>query len=125
MYRLYVTGQHLRRMILRVLRKDAFSGHTEFYQFSRGFRIEYDKEKEELVSLSLNGLEVKDEDQFKLALQKFHLNSIEDFLDVSLEEVSSFKKPKLLTTNDTDLIEEYLSHHEMIRAPEERRLIII
>lgn len=112
-------------MIRHVLREEAFSGHTEFYQFSRGFRIEYNRPARELISLSLNGLEIKDDDHYKIALQKFHLNSIEDFLAVSLDEVSSFKKPKLLTTNETDLIEEYLIHHEMIRAPEERRLIIL
>ncbi len=123
-YRIYVTGEQLRRMIKRILREEAFLGHTEFYQFSRGFRIEYDRNNKELISLSLNGLEVKDDDQFKLGLQKFHLNNIRDFLDVFLEEVSSYKKPKILTTNETDLLEEYLGHHEMIRASEERRLII-
>jgi len=123
-YRLYVTGEQLRRMVRHILREESLHGHTEFYQFSRGFRIEYDRENKELISLSLNGLELRDDDQYKLALQKFHLNSIKDFLNVSLDEVSSFKRPKLLTTNETDLIEEYLGHHEMIRASEERRLII-
>ncbi|HZK57631.1 MAG TPA: bifunctional UDP-sugar hydrolase/5'-nucleotidase [Clostridia bacterium] len=123
-YRIYVTGEQLRKMVSHILREEAFFGHTEFYQFSRGFRIEYDKENRDLVSLSLNGLEIKHDDQYKLALQKFHLSGIEDFLNISLSEVSSFKKPKLLTTNDTDLIEEYLGHHEMIRASEERRLIV-
>lgn len=123
-YRIYVTGSQLRKMVKHVLRDEFKSGETEFYQFSRGFRIEYDSQKKELISLSLKGTEVKDDDEYTLALQKYHLNSIEAFLNVTLDEVSQIKKPKLLTANETDLIEEYLSHHDLIRAPEEKRLII-
>lgn len=111
-------------MVKHILRDDAFIGETEFYQFSRGLRIEYDSQSKELVNLSLKGKEVKDDDMLSLALQKFHLNSIKEFLNVTLEEVTLNKKPKLLTSSETDLLEEYLSTHDLIRVPEERRLII-
>jgi 5'-nucleotidase len=123
-YSIHVTGAQLRTMVKHILRDDAFIGETEFYQFSRGLRIEYDSQSKELISLSLKGKEVKDDDMLSLALQKFHLNSIKEFLNVTLEEVTLNKKPKLLTSSETDLLEEYLSTHDLIRAPEERRLII-
>lgn len=123
-YRLYVTGEQLRKMVKYVLRDEAFTGHTEFYQFSRGFRIEYDKASKELVSLSMNGLEIKNDERYKLGLSEFHFNNIKDFLDVSLDEVSAYKRPKLLTTNATDLLEEYLDNHDLIRVSGEQRLFI-
>jgi len=111
--------------VKHILREEAFEGdHTEFYQFSRGFRIEYDREKKELLSLSLNGYEIRDFDQFKLGLQSFHLRSIEKFLNVTAQEVSSPRRPKVLSTNCTDVLEEYFSHQELIRVSEEQRLVL-
>jgi len=124
-YRIFVNGEQLKRMVKHILREEAFEGdHTEFYQFSRGFRIEYDREKKELLSLSLNGYEIRDFDQFKLGLQSFHLRSIEKFLNVTAQEVSSPRRPKVLSTNCTDVLEEYFSHQELIRVSEEQRLVL-
>ena len=123
-YRVFVNGEQLKRMVKHILRDEAFEGdHTEFYQFSRGFRIEYDRTKKELVSLSLNGYEIRDFDQFKLGLQAFHLKNIKKFLDVAAEEISTPRRPKVLSTNSTDVLEEYFSHQELIRGSEERRLV--
>ena len=124
-YRICVTGEQMRRMIKHILREEAFAGHTEFYQFSRGLRIEYNKTKKELVSLSMNGYEVKDTDIFKIGLQSYHFDNMKEFLDVSQEEVTEIQKPKIIATNCTDIVEEYFSTQELIRASEERRLIII
>ncbi len=123
-YRLYVTGEQLRRMVRYILRDESFLDKTEFYQFSVGFRIVYDRASRVLEGLSLNGAEIKDDDLFKLALPEFHFASIEAFLNVTSEEVSSYRKPKVLTTNATDLLEEYLDSHDMLRVSQERRLFI-
>lgn len=124
-YRIFVNGEHLKRMVRHILRDEAFEGdHTEFYQFSRGFRVEYDRVKKDLISLSLNGYEIRDFDQFKLGLQAFHLKNIQKFLDVAMEEISSPHRPKVLSTNSTDVLEEYFSHQELIRVSEERRLVL-
>ena len=124
-YMVFVTGAQFHKMLLHVLRDEAFVGGTEFYQFSRGLRIEYNKTKKELVSLSLNGYEIKDTDVLKIGLQSFHLENIEEFLGVSREEIEKTGKPKLISTNCVDIVEEYFSTQELIRAGEERRLVII
>ena len=121
-YRVCVTGEQLRRMVKRILRNHG--EHDEYYQFSRGFRIEYDQETQELVSLSLNGYEIRDSDQYTLGLQSFHLKNMEKFLDVSLEEVTANKRPKIISTKSTDVLEEYFSQHELIRVSNEQRLIL-
>ena len=111
-------------MVKHILREEAFSGHTEFYQFSRGFRIEYDRAAKELISLSYNGYEIRDFDRFTLALQAFHLRNIKEFMDVTEEEVSATRKPKVLSTSCTDILEEYFSGQERIRVSDEKRLVI-
>ncbi|HZJ86841.1 MAG TPA: bifunctional UDP-sugar hydrolase/5'-nucleotidase [Erysipelothrix sp.] len=124
LHRIYVTGAQLKKSIKHILRDESFENTTEFYQFSRGLRIEYHREPKDLVSVSLKGVEIKDDDTFTLALQDYHLKNIEDFLNLKLEDVSDYKKPKLLSANSTDLIEEYLTHHDQIRVLEDKRLII-
>ena len=124
-YRIVVNGSQIRKMIKYVLRDEAFAGHTEFYQFSKGLRIVYDKKKKEIMELSLNGNEIKDDFTYSLGLQAYHFKNIKDFLDVTQEEVSKIQKPKVLTTSSTDVIEEYFRANELIRASEEKRLNII
>ena len=46
------------------------------------------------------------------------------FLDVDLEEVSTPRRPKVVSTNSTDVLEEYFSNQELIRASGERRLVL-
>lgn len=121
---LYVNGEQLKRMIKHILREEAFFGHTEFYQFSRGLRIEYDRKNKELISLSYNGFEVMDGDSFKIALQDFHFQSMGEFLAVTHEEVQLPRAPKVISTNNTDMLEEFFRNRELIRVSEEKRLII-
>ncbi|NLP48658.1 MAG: bifunctional metallophosphatase/5'-nucleotidase [Clostridiales bacterium] len=121
---IYVNGEQLRRMISHILREEAFFGHTEFYQFSRGLRIEYDRKSKELISVSYNGSEIKNNDVFKMAIQDYHFQSMDEFLNVGHEEIQEPKKPKVISTNNTNMLEEFFRHHELIRVSEEKRLII-
>ena len=123
-YMIKVTGEQLRHMITFILRDESFKGETEFYQFSRGLRIEYNRANHELVSLSLNGYEIRDDQQLKVGIQDFHLVNIKKFMDVTLEEVSAISKPKILSTSCTDIVDEYFSRQELVRASSEKRLII-
>ena len=123
-YTLTVTGKQLRRMIKYIFREEAFLGETEFYQFSRGFRIEYNRERKELVSLSLNGYEIQDDQEIKIGMQDFHYCNIDKFMNVTIDEVSKIQKPRVAITNSTDAIEEYFGCQELIRASNEKRIII-
>ena len=123
-YRIFVNGEQLRRMAKHILRKGSLEGLTEFYQLSRGVRLEFDYEKQELISLSVNGYEVQDEDRFSVGIPSFHLGSIEEFMGVTLEEVSAYRRPKVVATKSTDVLEEYFSTRELIRVSGEQRLVV-
>ena len=115
-----VTGSQLRHMIAYAMRSDP---GKEAYQYSRGLRVEYNRERQELTSLSLNGYEIRSDEQIRVGIQDFHLCNIEKFLDVSLGEVSRIKKPRVLSTSCTDVVEEYFSHQELVRASSEQRQV--
>ncbi len=123
-YCIYIKGEQLRHMIKYMLRDEAFTDHTEFYQFSRGFRAEYDKSAHKMLSLTLNGREVDGDDIYKVGMHGYHFQNIKEFLDVSVEDLSAYRKPRVISTNDTDILEEYFSHHDMINIPEDQRIVI-
>ena len=123
-YQIILSGAQIRKMLKYILRDEAFAGHTEFFQLSRGFRVEYNRSSRELISVSLNGYEISDDEQIKIGVQNYHLLNCKDSLGLTTEEVSKVKKPKVLSTTSTDIVEEYFSRQELIRASSEHRLII-
>ncbi len=124
-HRITVTGEQLRRMVKHILRDDAWRGITEFYQFSKGFRVVYDKTRREILSLTLNGEDIKDDKLYTIGLQDYHFNNMDEFLNVSLEEVRKNAPTRKLATNCTDVIEEYMSDKELIKLPPDRRMNIV
>ncbi len=126
MYSFKLTGAQLRRVTKFLLREESFldGDHNEWYQFSRGFCCEYDRPTHSILSLKMNGREVEDNDLFTVAMQRYHYLSMEDFLNLSIEEVSKNGQPLEAATKTPNVLEEYLTAHELIRLDGEPRLII-
>lgn len=123
-YRIKVDGEQLRRMFTHIFRKGAFEGLTEFYQISRGVRVEFDYKNQKLISLSLNGYEVQEDETYTVGITSFHFKNLKAFLNVSEAEVSKKRRPKVIATASTDVLEEYFSRQELVRCSEEKRMII-
>ena len=79
-----VTGKQLNDMITYMLRDEAFEGdHTEFYQFSDGFNVEYDKKNHKITKFIYEGKSIKDDDILKVGL-KTMMNLNLDFKNIIL-----------------------------------------
>ena len=120
-YSIAVTGTQLLRMVKHILRKEAFTERTEFYQFSRGFYIKYDLLKEELVKISLDGQEIVPDKHYKIGLEVYHFLNLKEFLDIEPEEI---QEAKVVATSSFDVLEEYFSVRKLVKVSEERRLVI-
>ena len=123
-YRITVTGEQLKRMIKYSLRTGALKGLTEFYQYSRGFEINFDYDEQKLISLSLNGEPIDDNKCYNVGITSFHYQNLKEFLDISVEEVSKNKEPKVLATKSADVLEEYFSKQELVKVAPDRRLCL-
>ena len=123
-YRITVTGAQLKRMIKYSLRKGALQGLTEFYQYSRGFEINFDYDNQELISMSLDGEPIDDEKCYSVGITSFHYQNLKEFLDVSVEEISKNKEPKVVATKSADVLEEYFSKKELVKVAPDRRLCL-
>ena len=112
-------------MIQFILRDEAWEGHTEFYQFSKGFKITYRKSTHTIEKLQLNGKDIHDGESYLIALQNYHYVNFDEFLGVPLEEVKSNMKPKVIATSVNNIFEEYLATHHGLDAHVEGRIEII
>ena len=120
------TGAQLRHAVRYMLRDDSFldSEHNEWYQFSRGFCCEYDRPSHTILSLRMNGREVEDGDLYTVALQRFHYLSMNEFLNLSAEEVEKNGAPEEIATHAPNVLQEYFTQHELLKLDGEPRLII-
>lgn len=120
-----VTGAQFRRIVKHLMRDDAWKGETEFYQFSRGVRILYNRTTKELLELKFHGEDVTDGMRLKLALQNYHFKNFDDFMGVPLEEVRQNMRPRVVATSFNNIMEEYFATHDNLDAHVEGRIEII
>ncbi|MBP5631870.1 MAG: 5'-nucleotidase C-terminal domain-containing protein [Clostridia bacterium] len=125
MFMLKVTGNEFRRMIQFVMRDDAWDGHTEFYQYSKGVRIVYRKSTHTLEELSFRGKEVTDDDEFLIAMQTYHYTNFEAFFNVPLAPIKERMRPRVVATSVNNIVEEYFATHQGLDAKVEGRIVIL
>ena len=122
---LWVSGAQLEKMILYMLRDEVWDGaHCEFFQFSRGVRIVYDRETHRLKELSLNGDRIEASKIYKIGLQYYFYLNILDFFSISHEEIEVNAKPRQIASSCREILDEYLSHRQNSDHQISGRLII-
>ena len=110
---LWVTGAQLKKMILYMLRDEVWEGsHCEFFQFSKGVRVIYNKKDHAFREFTLDGMPVEEEKTYKIGLQYYFYLNMKDFFSVSCEEVSEIAKPRRVATSCREVLDEYLSCHQ-------------
>lgn len=110
---LWVTGAQLKKMILYMLRDEVWDGsHCEFFQFSEGARVIYDKQSHLLKEFSLHGEPIDDQRIYKIGLQYYFYLNMKDFFSVSHEDVEPNGKPRRIATSCREVLDEYLSCHQ-------------
>ena len=120
-----VTGEQFRRIVKHLMRDDAWKGETEFYQFSQGVRILYNRTTKELLELKFRGEDVTDDMRLKLALQNYHFKNFDAFMGVPLEEVRQNMRPRVVATSFNNIMEEYFLTHDNLDAQVEGRIEVI
>ena len=110
---IWVSGAQLKGMISYMLRDEVWDGsHCEFFQFSNGMRVVYDRKSRKLREFTLFGEEIQSEKIYKIGMQYyFYLNS-KDFFDISHEDMEKNGKPRRVATSCREVLDEYLSCHQ-------------
>ena len=122
---LWVSGEQLKKMILYMLRDEVWDGsHCEFFQFSQGMRVVYNKESRTLKEFSLHGQPIQEEKIYKIGLQYYFYLNLKDFFSVSREEIEPNGKPRRVATSCREVLDEYMSCHQNLDHPISGRLVI-
>ena len=124
-----VTGQQLRQMLHYMLREEAYTGHTEFYQLPSTLRLRYDRRKGDFDYFTYCGREVGkeigDDALFTVGLQNYHFKNIESFFNISYDTLCKLQKPRSAATSCQDILMEYFREHEMLDAAVDGRMTIL
>jgi 5'-nucleotidase len=121
----WITGAQLKKMILFMLRDEVWEGmHCEFFQFSKGMRVVYDKASRAFKEFSLYGESIQDSQKYKIGFQYFAYLNLKDFFSVSLEELVQNGAPKVVATSCREVLDEYLSCHQNLDHHISGRLVI-
>ena len=110
---LWVTGTQLKNMILYMLRDEVWDGsHCEFFQFSVGVKVIYNRQNHDFKEFSLNGEPIEDSKIYKIGLQYYFYLNMKDFFSVSHEEIEQNGKPRRVATSCREVLDEYLPCHQ-------------
>ena len=124
-YLLRVTGDQLRRMLLFMLRDEAFTGETEFYQVSKGMEMVYSRSKRIFEEFTFRKKPIKDDQPFSIALQGYHYSNFEDFLGLPLQEVEDNQPARMISGSGLDILEETLSSASGVDSKVEGRILVV
>ena len=124
LWMLCASGPQLKQMLTYVFRDEAWTGHTEFYQYSKGMRIVYNRTTKTFEELTFHGKPVEDWEWITFAIQAYHYNNFDDFFGIPLETIRQNKKPRMVATSVNNIIEEYFSSHNDLDGRIEGRIII-
>jgi 5'-nucleotidase len=120
---LFVKGSQFKKMLKYVFRDEMFnSDHTEFYQFSYGIKIVYDRERKDFVTLELDGNPIEDDKIYAIGLQEFHVANFSECFGFLIDEILENGKPRVLTTSIHDVLIEDLSEALTPNATVEGRI---
>ncbi|MBR2676620.1 MAG: bifunctional metallophosphatase/5'-nucleotidase [Solobacterium sp.] len=125
LWMLSATGPQMKQMITYIFRDDAWAGHTEFYQYSKGMKIRYRKSTHEFEEMTFHGKPIEEYDQITFAVQNYHFVNFTEFFGVDFEEIKKNFKPRMVATSVNNIIEEYLSSHPGLDGRIEGRIEIL
>ena len=123
---LHVSGAQLKKMISYMLRDEVWEGkHCEFFQFSDGFRVTYDRKTHGFEEFSLNGAPVEDDTVYNVGLQNFSFNNTQYAFNCDLDELCKYGPTKVIATSCRDILDEYLTEHQNLSRECDGRLTIL
>ncbi|MEA3335057.1 MAG: bifunctional UDP-sugar hydrolase/5'-nucleotidase [Chloroflexota bacterium] len=124
LYRFAVTGAQLTQIFTHIMRPDnRIPGESQCQQVSRGVRAVYNDTTRSLESLAIDGQPVRDDQQYTICLQEFHMINAAANMGITGQELREIAGPHVATTSIREVLEEYLRHHQNLNSKVESRLV--
>ncbi len=108
LYSVRLSGAMIKRAIRHIFEKGGFLGISEFYQYSRGLAVTYDKAQNRVVDIRWQGMPLADEAVLDVGMAKYHMDHIGRFMDIPTEEVHRYRAPELVAPSSKVVMLEQL-----------------
>jgi 5'-nucleotidase/UDP-sugar diphosphatase len=119
--RFIISGKQINNTFAHIMRIENRDGEGECYQINNKVKAIYDDATQQLVSLSVDGKPVVDDQEYSFTLQGYHFANSKAYLDISNDELTAIKPPKVVSTSAYQVLEEWLrTHPNTIRTIEGR-----
>jgi len=121
LYKVKITGAQLSKIFSHIMRaENRTPGEGNCFQVNKGVQAVYSDAEKNLESLSINGNPVQADAQYTICLQEYHYKNSVISLNMTTEELGN---PKVVTTSAQQVLEEYLSSHQLLDSEVEGRLV--
>ena len=118
-----VNGAQLRRMFAYMLREETLNGgRGEFYQFSRGLRVTYNRANRSFDRFEYAGRPLEDGKVLRVGIHDYHYRNLASCLGLSPTELAD-GKGKVVSSSTLDVLEEYFVAAHYPGARVEGRLV--
>lgn len=119
-FNIKINGRQIKELT-NFLFNDRFQNDSkEFYQWSKGIKIIYNKESGKVETLSLNGKEFEDEKIYKLGMQNYHFQNSSKYLGIDLTRLENTQ----ILNSDQGVMEERLSEGKYKTSNIEGRIVV-
>ena len=123
-FRMKLTKAQVEKVFDTIFAQDFLTGHTEFYQISKGWHIEYSTVDKKVTNLTLNDQPLEEGKLYSVGLQEFHFNNLQEFLGLKREDVEKNAPVRVMTTSCCEVLEEALSVARLADSKIEGRIVV-
>ncbi len=121
--RYFINGKQLKRIFSHIMRIENRNGEGECYQINSRVKAVYSDMESKLVSITVDGEPVIDEQKYTITLQGYHFINSEANLNIPNDEIIAMGIPKVVSTSAYGVLEEWLRQHQNITRKIEGRIV--
>lgn len=124
LYKLRVTGEHLTKIFSYIMRpENRIPGESQCFQINKDIQAVYNDVERKLESLTIKGQSVQADHQYTICLPDYHYKNSPKNLGITNKELTKLGEPKVATTSDQSILEEYFSSNQLLNSYIEGRLV--
>ncbi|MDD4729695.1 MAG: 5'-nucleotidase C-terminal domain-containing protein, partial [Dysgonamonadaceae bacterium] len=120
-----IDGKQLRKIFSHIMRIENRDGEGECYQVNSRVKAIYSETELKLVSLTVDDIPVIDNQKYTITMQGYHSTNSKANLNISNEELVAMESPRVVTTSDYQVLEEWLRNHPNVTRKTEGRIVFI
>ena len=120
-----INGEYLKRVFSHIMRLENRNGEGECFQVNSRVKAVYSHVESKLLSLTVDGIPVVEDQKYTITLQGYHFNNSKANLNISSEELLAMGNPKVVATSESGVLEEWLRHHSNVTSKIEGRLVFV